>query len=123
MKTPDGGVALVVGAFVAPLLLVVVCFLRMDGASAASPCGSPASVVDAAARPKTVGVFSGKQLENSVTIMAAAKSMCLPVAAQILGVQAGIGESTLNILTDGDAVGSDSRGQFQQLDNGVWGRL
>jgi murein DD-endopeptidase MepM/ murein hydrolase activator NlpD len=34
-----------------------------------------------------------------------------------------MGESGLRVLTHGDAVGPDSRGLFQQRDNGAWGTL
>ncbi len=54
--------------------------------------------------------------------MKAAKDLGLPAAAQILGVQAAIGESTLNVIDHGDAAGPDSRGLFQQRNNGgAWG--
>jgi hypothetical protein len=34
-----------------------------------------------------------------------------------------IGESRLQVLDYGDAAGADSRGLFQQRDNGAWGTL
>jgi 3-methyladenine DNA glycosylase AlkD len=34
-----------------------------------------------------------------------------------------IGESNLRVLNYGDAAGADSRGLFQQRDNGAWGTL
>ncbi|MFD0760451.1 hypothetical protein [Arthrobacter ulcerisalmonis] len=53
--------------------------------------------------------------------MKAAKDLKLPAAAKILGVQAAVGESTLNVIDHGDLAGPDSRGLFQQRDNGAWG--
>ena len=53
--------------------------------------------------------------------MGAAKTLGLPVAAQLLGVQAAIGESSLRVVDFGDGAGPDSRGLFQQRANGVWG--
>ncbi|WP_417221239.1 M23 family metallopeptidase [Arthrobacter sp.] len=70
---------------------------------------------------RQVAGFSGDQLVNAAHIMGAAADLKLPVAAQILGVQAAIGESTLKVIDQGDAAGPDSRGLFQQRANGAWG--
>ena len=43
------------------------------------------------------------------------------MAAQLIGVQAAIGESTLRVIDFGDGAGPDSRGLFQQRANGAWG--
>ncbi len=53
--------------------------------------------------------------------MAAAASMGLTVRDQQIGVMTALGESTLRILDYGDTTGPDSRGLFQQRDNGAWG--
>lgn len=63
------------------------------------------------------------QLSNAAAIAGAAKAMGLPAAAQVLGIQCAIGESGLKVLPYGDAAGPDSRGLFQQRDNGAWGTL
>ncbi|WP_461165367.1 M23 family metallopeptidase [Arthrobacter sp. R4-81] len=104
----------------APILIVVL-FLGAGGARAAESCGVSGGSVAVGGIPAKVGAFSGKQLENAATIMKAARDLNMPAAAQILGVQAAIGESTLNVIDFGDTAGPDSRGLFQQRDNGAWG--
>lgn len=121
MKGASSGVALTAGAFLLAPILIVVLFLGAGGAKAAASCGVPGGSVAAGSVPVKVGAFSGKQLENAAAIMKAAQDLGLPAAAQILGVQAAIGESTLNVIDFGDAAGPDSRGLFQQRANGAWG--
>ncbi|MFB0840003.1 M23 family metallopeptidase [Arthrobacter sp. E44] len=58
-------------------------------------------------------------MKNASAIMGAAKSLGLPVAAQLIAIQAAIGESGLRVLDHGDGPGPDSRGLFQQRDS--WG--
>ncbi|MDQ0733512.1 M23 family metallopeptidase [Arthrobacter sp. B1I2] len=113
--------ALAVTAFLFAPVLIVVLFLGAGGARAAESCGVAGSSVSVGSVPARVGSFSGKQLANAAAIMKAAKDLGLPAAAQILGVQAAIGESTLNVIDYGDAAGPDSRGLFQQRANGAWG--
>lgn len=123
MKKSSNGAAaaLAITAFLSAPLLVVTLFLGAGGAEAAQSCGVTGGSVPVGSTPAKVGEFSGKQLENAAAIMRAAKDQQLPAAAQILGVQAAIGESTLNVIDHGDAAGPDSRGLFQQRANGAWG--
>lgn len=112
----------VAAVFLAPLMIVVLFILGISGASSASGvCAAPGASGDASAAEGAVAGFSGVQLENAAEIMGAASDLKLPVAAQILGVQAAIGESTLTVIDRGDAAGPDSRGLFQQRANGAWG--
>jgi murein DD-endopeptidase MepM/ murein hydrolase activator NlpD len=115
------GVTAAIGVFLLPLfvLLGIPVFLGNSPANA-SDCKAPASVGGAKV-PGSVGAFSRVQLENAAAIMKAAKSLGLPAAAQLLGVQAAIGESTLRVIDYGDGAGPDSRGLFQQRANGAWG--
>ncbi|MET4621683.1 hypothetical protein ABIE18_003149 [Arthrobacter sp. 2762] len=69
----------------------------------------------------TSGVPSDVQLRNASAIMVAGQKLGLPLDAQILGVQAALGESSLESKDFGDAAGPDSRGLFQQRANGAWG--
>ncbi|ABM10455.1 MULTISPECIES: M23 family metallopeptidase [Paenarthrobacter] len=115
------GLALLTPAFLAGFLVVI-----LDGgnspAQAAESCVAPAGVSeDGSAQAEGVPGFDDEQLKNAAAIMRAAKSLGLPVSAQLLGVQAAIGESTLRALDHGDGAGPDSRGLFQQRDNGAWG--
>ena len=69
----------------------------------------------------TNGGPSDLQLHNASAIMVAGQKLGLPLDAQILGVQAALGESSLESKDFGDAAGPDSRGLFQQRANGAWG--
>lgn len=79
-------------------------------------------VVNVANLPDSVGPYSGEQLKNAALIINAGKKMGLSRHAQTIAVMTAIGESTLNNLDRGDAVGPDSRGLFQQRASG-WGSL
>jgi hypothetical protein len=63
------------------------------------------------------------QLENAAQVMTAAQSLGIGVHTQTIGVMTAIGESGLQNIDYGDAAGADSRGLFQQRDNGAWGTL
>jgi len=92
--------------------------------AAASRCAgtSPGVVVDVAGVPTgAVAGYSGQQLVNAAQIMNAGAAMGLSVRDQTIGVMTAMGESTLRVLDHGDVVGPDSRGLFQQRDNGAWG--
>lgn len=126
MESPKaaGLVATVLALFMVPV--VVVMLLLMGGNTAASADnGSCAEEADPPAAEQagstSVAGFSGVQLKNAAQIMTAASDLKLPLAAQILGVQTAIGESTLKVIDFGDGAGPDSRGLFQQRDNGAWG--
>ncbi len=93
-------------------------------AQAATACvapGTSASASTAAPVPGSpVAGFDGEQMKNAAAIMKAATDLGLPVAAQLIGVQTAIGESTLRVIDFGDGAGPDSRGLFQQRAAG-WG--
>nr|AXV46679.1 peptidase M23 [Arthrobacter sp.] len=118
------------GVLLLPLIAVVLSFglilmvaLGTPGnAEANGICAAPGvpPVAKPAGSTSVVG-FSGEQLKNAGAIMSAAADLDLPVSAQILGVQAAIGESTLRVIDFGDGAGPDSRGLFQQRENGAWG--
>jgi hypothetical protein len=74
-------------------------------------------------RPTRVGSFGATQLANAAAIIEAGKAMGLSVRDQTIGVMTAIGESSLRVLDYGDNAGPDSRGLFQQRDNGAWGSL
>jgi hypothetical protein len=107
--------------------LVFIVVVIDDGgtpAQAAASCAAPASAAGSSEQPapaRGVAGFDAEQLKNAAVIMNAAKALGLPVAAQIIGVQAAIGESTLRVIGYGDGAGPDSRGLFQQRANGAWG--
>jgi murein DD-endopeptidase MepM/ murein hydrolase activator NlpD len=112
------------GASIVALLtvgLVTVVLDDSDPAQAASSCAAPAGVAAGPAPAGGVAGFDAEQMKNAQAIMNAAKSLKLPIAAQLIGVQAAIGESTLRVIDFGDGAGPDSRGLFQQRANGAWG--
>ena len=86
---------------------------------AAASCDSGVSVViDVDTK---VDGYTEEQLKNAAAIMAAGKTLELPVKGQIISVMVALGESGLRVLNHGDGPGPDSRGLFQQRDNGAWG--
>lgn len=112
-------VAMFIGAAVLVGMLVNVMF---GGGSAASASGACIPQVGLVAEVQAeVPKWDGEQLTNAAAIMQAASQLGMTRAAQVLGVQTAIQESTLRVLDYGDQVGPDSRGLFQQRDN--WGPL
>lgn len=112
----------VIAALVMVPLLVLMMLLSAGGNTPAGACTVPGVAVDAGKIPAgSIGGYKGKQLENAATIIGVAKGLGLPQAAQIIGVQGAMGECQLNVCGYGDAAGPDSRGLFQQRDNGAWG--
>jgi len=73
--------------------------------------------------PTPVAGYSGTQLDNASAILAAGRQMGLSLRDQTIGVMTAMGESSLRVLDHGDTAGPDSRGLFQQRDNGAWGTL
>lgn len=65
--------------------------------------------------------FTDEQLKNAAAIIGAGKTLTLSAQGQAIGVMVALGESGLRVLDYGDTAGPDSRGLFQQRDNGAWG--
>lgn len=110
-----------------PVLLIGGCttVLLVGGAggqSAQAACSPGRSIsVQVDGLPESVAGFEGVQLQNAAAIMKAGADQGLDSYGQTVGVMVAIGESTLQVLDRGDAVGPDSRGLFQQRANGAWG--
>ena len=109
-----------------PILVLLTFFtlivLVMSGGSAAAACTGSAGIADPDNVPaEPVAGYSGDQLKNAAYIMNAASTLGLDRNAQVIGVMVAMGESSLRVLDNGDTVGPDSRGLFQQRDNGAWG--
>lgn len=84
----------------------------------------PAGMVEDALAGGGTGSVSGydaTQLANAKAIMDAGAGMGLGTRDQTIGVMTAMGESSLQVLDRGDSAGPDSRGLFQQRDNGAWG--
>lgn len=107
-----------------PIMLIVALlgfFVYEEDESVCLPGGASVTVDPGRVPAGPIAGFAGEQLVNAAHIMAAASSMGLSVRDQQIGVMTAIGESTLRVLDYGDAAGPDSRGLFQQRDNGAWG--
>ena len=92
------------------------------GTGAQATCNGPAVGVDPAAVPDTtVAGYGREQLVNAAHILAAGQALDLGVRDQTIGVMTAMGESSLRVIDYGDSAGPDSRGLFQQRDNGAWG--
>lgn len=102
-------------------------FLLFGAAAAADSCnpaaGASSSVsIDPSSVPDTtISGYGHEQLVNAAHIIQAGKDLQLGARDQTIGVMTAMGESSLRMLDQGDAVGPDSRGLFQQRDNGLWG--
>ncbi|WP_152513402.1 hypothetical protein [Nocardiopsis baichengensis] len=109
-----------------PLLLISGCLgsvvLLSGGALSCSPTTSVS--IDESQIPDDAigqGGWHGEQLKNAAVIINVAADMGLSVRDQTIGVMTAMGESTLEVIDHGDDAGPDSRGLFQQRDNGAWG--
>lgn len=111
------GTAVVVPAIVLGLVLSIV--LLFGSTPAAADCGP--SVSASISSDTTIDGYSTEQLTNAAAIMNAGKSLNLSAKGQMVSVMAALGESGLRVLDIGDGAGPDSRGLFQQRDNGAWG--
>lgn len=110
-------------AVAAPMVLIGLIFsmllLLAPAKPAAADCGPAVSVViDGSTK---VEGYTQEQLKNAAAIMGAGKALDLSVNGQMISVMVALGESGLRVLDNGDGAGPDSRGLFQQRDNGAWG--
>ncbi len=131
MAQRGSGAGLAVAAAV-PVLTIgsVLAFLLLGSADpaaadACNPSPGPGVTIDLANLPNMLGGavagYGPEQLGNAAAILAAGQALDLGVRDQTIGVMTAMGESGLRVLDRGDAVGPDSRGLFQQRDNGAWG--
>ena len=123
----SGGVIAILAVPVLILATVFSIILFGDSASAdCNPTGSVAGAVtvDPASVPQAaIDGYAHDQLVNAAYIIQAGKALNLSARDQTIGVMTAMGESGLRVLDYGDQVGPDSRGLFQQRDNGAWGSL
>ncbi|MFH5824895.1 flagellar hook assembly protein FlgD [Georgenia sp. AZ-5] len=100
--------------------------VALDSVGAVTSAGGPAAVSSVQAAGGNYGAasvagYSGNQLANADAIVAAGRAMGLSERDVTIGVMTAMGESGLQVIDHGDAAGPDSRGLFQQRDNGAWG--
>jgi hypothetical protein len=100
-------------------------FARIWSSASAPVCpsASPLTVHDISVPAGPVAGYCQDRLANAAQIIAAARSLGIGKHTQAIGVMTAMGESGLRVLDHGDAAGADSRGLFQQRDNGAWGTL
>ena len=126
MPGGNGSTAALIAGIPAAALTLVLSVVLMGGDSAAAECnptGGPLDLDPAAITETRVGDYDHEQLVNAAYILAAGHDLGLGVRDQTIGVMTALGESALRVLDYGDAAGPDSRGLFQQRDNGAWGSL
>ena len=107
-----------------PVLIIVIVLAAVAGGgntSAGLQCGIGAVGQNVNAQARQIEEWTPTQVSNAIAIMNAAADLGLSRRDQEIGVTTAIGESTLNVIDRGDAAGPDSRGLFQQRDNGAWG--
>lgn len=71
----------------------------------------------------SVGRWKGNQISIAGEIIRAGRDLGLDARTITNGIMVGMGESSLTNVMHGDRAGPDSRGVFQQRDNGAWGSL
>ena len=100
-------------------------FARIWSTASAPVCPSAATIKvrDISVPAGPVAGYCQDRLVNAAQIIAAARSLGIGRHTQAIGVMTAMGESGLRVLDHGDAAGVDSRGLFQQRDNGAWGTL
>ncbi len=118
-------VALATMVAVGPLKPVLSALGSIIGSAniAACPAARPVKVGTITVPPGPVAGYCQDQLVNAAHIINAARNLGIGTHTQTIGVMTAMGESKLRNLTHGDAAGLDSRGIFQQRDNGAWGTL
>lgn len=105
---------------------------RAFGGTESTSAGSgTAVVVCPAAAPVQVGTvlvprgpvdgYCQDRLINAAHIINAARAQGIGTRTQEVAVMTAMGESSLRNIDHGDSAGPDSRGLFQQRDNGAWG--
>lgn len=91
------------------------------GSHLSCPSNAPVVVGRITVPRGPVAGFCQAELVNAAHIMNAASALGIGTHTQAVGVMTAIGESGLRNLPYGDSAGPDSRGLFQQRDNGAWG--
>ena len=113
--------ALVIPALILAFLFGIVLISDTTSQAACGPTGTALTVDPASVPEGPIAGYDHEQLVNAAHIMLAAQKLGLSARDQQIGVSTAMGESSLRVLDYGDDVGPDSRGLFQQRDNGAWG--
>lgn len=106
----------------APVLVIVIVIVAISGGNTGGQqCGIGAAGQNINADAREIGPWDTTQVSNAIAIMNAGADLGMSQRDQEIAVTTAIGESTLTVIDRGDAAGPDSRGLFQQRDNGAWG--
>ncbi|RKR74398.1 hypothetical protein [Frondihabitans australicus] len=135
------GIAIGAGAVVTLLVALVVAVAGSGighglgalaaGSGTSSSSETSIAVSCPAAKPVQIGTvlvpagpvdgYCQDRLINAAHIINAARAQGIGTRTQEVGVMTAMGESSLVNIDHGDVAGPDSRGLFQQRDNGAWG--
>lgn len=116
-----------IGLIAVPALVLGTVFsiVLLGGSDADATCGPNGGAtvtIDPGQVPETtIAGYGHEQLVNAAYVIEAGKALDLSARDQTIGVMTAMGESSLRVVDHGDAAGPDSRGLFQQRDNGAWG--
>lgn len=114
-------VAAVISIFGLIFSLLLLGGAESDAATCDPPDGLSVSIDPDSVPDIPVEGYGHEQLINAAHVIHAGETLGLGVRDQTIGVMTAMGESGLRVLDHGDAAGPDSRGLFQQRDNGAWG--
>ncbi|MEE1652172.1 hypothetical protein V1260_15425 [Brachybacterium sp. J144] len=103
------------------LVIVIVLALASNNIANGQQCGIGAVGERISSSSREIGQWNTTQVSNAIAIMNAGADLGMTQRDQEIAVTTAIGESTLTVIDHGDAAGPDSRGLFQQRDNGAWG--
>ncbi len=107
---------------VAVFVAILMFFMLMSSDGSGCPTGANQGPIAISSVPEgPIAGYRGEQLVNAAHIINAGAALGLDARDQKIGVMTAMGESSLRVLDRGDAAGPDSRGLFQQRDNGAWG--
>lgn len=125
MAGHKGGVVAAVVAVPAVVFTLIFSIILLGGPSAGAVCNPDASrsvSLDPAGVPSSpIAGYDHEQLVNAAYVLQAGRDLGLGARDQTIGVMTAMGESSLRVIDYGDTAGPDSRGLFQQRDNGAWG--
>jgi len=112
---------LAAAALATAVLVTVTACSDVSAPPPACPDVAPVTVGDVTVPAGPVAGYCQDRLLNAAQVVLAARSLGIGEHTQAIGVMTAMGESSLVNVDHGDAAGPDSRGLFQQRDNGAWG--
>lgn len=109
------------GVLAVPAIAVLALLGTLGGGTGPCTPGASLTVTAPSSSSGSVAGYAGEQLTNAAVIIATGADLGVPARGQVIAVMTAMGESSLRVVDRGDTVGPDSRGLFQQRDNGAWG--